>query len=54
MPQTGGYRNPTLLADACEAAIGAVRLDGGLDWLAITLLRRLRASPKDRSARPAR
>jgi len=29
--QSGGRRNPTLLADACEAVIGALYLDGGLD-----------------------
>jgi ribonuclease-3 len=28
--QSGGRRNPTLLADACEAVIGALYLDGGL------------------------
>jgi len=28
--QAGGRRNPTLLADACEAVIGALYLDGGL------------------------
>jgi ribonuclease-3 len=28
--QAGGRQNPTLLADACEAAIGALYLDGGL------------------------
>lgn len=29
--QSGGRRNPTLLADACEAVIGALYLDGGLE-----------------------
>lgn len=29
--QGGGRKNPTLLADACEAVIGALYLDGGLD-----------------------
>lgn len=29
--QGGGRMNPTLLADACEAVIGALYLDGGLD-----------------------
>jgi ribonuclease-3 len=28
--QAGGRQNPTLLSDACEAAIGALYLDGGL------------------------
>jgi ribonuclease III len=28
--EAGGRRNPTLLADACEAVIGALYLDGGL------------------------
>ena len=28
--ETGGRRNPTMLADACEAVIGALYLDGGL------------------------
>jgi ribonuclease-3 len=28
--QGGGRRNPTLLADACEAVIGALYVDGGL------------------------
>jgi ribonuclease-3 len=28
--QAGGRQNPTLLADACEAVIGALYLDGGL------------------------
>ena len=28
--QSGGRRNPALLADACEAVIGALYLDGGL------------------------
>ncbi len=28
--QAGGRKNPTLLADACEAVIGALYLDGGL------------------------
>jgi ribonuclease-3 len=29
--QAGGRENPTLLADACEAVMGALYLDGGLD-----------------------
>ena len=29
--EAGGRRNPSLLADACEAVIAALYLDGGLD-----------------------
>ncbi|MDR3440809.1 ribonuclease III [Telmatospirillum sp.] len=35
----GGRQNPTILADACEAILGAVYADGGLD-VARTIVRR--------------
>jgi ribonuclease-3 len=38
--QTGGRRKPSLLADACEAVIGAVYLDGGFGE-ALDVVRRL-------------
>jgi ribonuclease-3 len=37
--EAGGRRNPTLLADACEAVIGALYLDGGLEGAAAFIRR---------------
>jgi len=37
--QSGGRKNPTLLADACEAVIGALYLDGGLEAAAAFIRR---------------
>jgi len=36
---SGGRQNPTMLADACEAILGAVYADGGLE-AAVTIVRR--------------
>ena len=38
--QSGGRRKPSVLADACEALIAAVYLDGGFD-AAFAVVRRL-------------
>ena len=38
--QSGGRHKPSLLADACEAVVGAVYLDGGFD-ASMTVVRRL-------------
>jgi ribonuclease III len=47
--QTGGRRKPSLLADACEAVMAAVYLDGGYD--AVFRVIRLLFEPRMREAR---
>ncbi len=47
----GGRNNPALLADACEAVIGAIYLDGGMEP-AFEFVRRFWAPLMDKAAEP--
>ncbi len=49
----GKRENPTILADACEAVIGAIHLDAGFD-VARAVVRSHWAAMLDREARPPR